>query len=63
MHWYILDDLENIAHLLLYEFRMGSISTNSTSYQGLALANEEEVNLTPEETCIAREKILAFSKR
>jgi len=63
IHRYNLDDLENIAHLLLDEIRMGSISTNSASYQGLARENEEEVSLTPAETCIAMKKILNLAKQ
>ena len=63
IHRYNLDDLENIARLLLDEIRMGSISTNSASHQGLPRENEEEVSLTPADTCIAMEKILEQAKR
>ncbi|WP_300040414.1 SynChlorMet cassette radical SAM/SPASM protein ScmE [Methanospirillum sp.] len=62
IHRYNLDDLENAVHLLLDEINMGVISTNSVSNQGLARENEEEVSLTPAETCIAMEKIIELAK-
>ena len=63
IHRYNLADLENIAHFLLDEIGMGSISTNSACYLGLARENEEEVSLTPDEQCIAMERILTLAKR
>lgn len=63
IHRYNLDDLEHIVHLLLDDIHMGFISTNSVSNQGLARENEEEVSLTPKETCTAMEKILELAKQ
>jgi len=41
-----MDDLEGIAHLLLDELGMRSISTNNANYIGLAREFQEEVNLS-----------------
>ncbi len=63
IHRYNLDDLENIAKLLMDTIGMGSISTNSACHQGLAREYEEEVQLTASELTYAMEKILVLAER
>ncbi len=58
-----INDLENIAHLLLEEIGMNAISTNNANYLGLAREYQEEVNLTPSEFCDTMEQILVLAKK
>ncbi|MBF0507760.1 MAG: SynChlorMet cassette radical SAM/SPASM protein ScmE [Deltaproteobacteria bacterium] len=62
IHKYNIADLENIAHLLLDQTGMGSFSTNSASFQGLARTNDD-VLLSPSEQCDAMIKILDLANR
>jgi len=56
-------DLENIAKLLLEEIGLPGFSTNSASYMGLCRKNAEQVQLTPEERCLAMETLLKLTKK
>nr|WP_319538598.1 SynChlorMet cassette radical SAM/SPASM protein ScmE [uncultured Methanospirillum sp.] len=59
---YNIDDLDNIARLLLDEMGMNFISTNSVCHLGLARSHEDEVNLNAEEQCRAMEKLMTLAR-
>ncbi len=44
-----MNDLENVARLLLEDFGLDSFGTNSASHLGLCRKNAEEVQLTAQE--------------
>lgn len=56
-------DLENIARFLLEEMRLPSFSTNSATHFGLCKSNAEQVQLTPEEHCLAMKTLQILNKR
>ncbi len=58
-----VNDLENIARLLLEEIGLDHFSTNSASYQGLCRKNAEEVQLTVKERSFAMAELLRLHKK
>ncbi|NPV63163.1 MAG: SynChlorMet cassette radical SAM/SPASM protein ScmE [Methanotrichaceae archaeon] len=58
-----LEDLENIAKLLLDDLQLPSFSTNSASYMGLCRTNPEEIQLTAKEQTRAMETLLILDKK
>jgi SynChlorMet cassette radical SAM/SPASM protein ScmE len=58
-----LDDLDDIARLLLEEMGLPSFSTNSASYMGLCRQNESQVMLTPAERSMAMNSLLKLNRK
>ena len=58
-----VNDLHNIAKLLLEEVGIPSFSTNSASHMGLCRENAEQVQLTAEERSLAMEALLHLEKK
>lgn len=63
IHRQNVNDLENIARLLLEEIGLPSFSTNAASYLGLCRQNQEMVQLTAEERVLAMAKLLKLSQK
>jgi SynChlorMet cassette radical SAM/SPASM protein ScmE len=57
-----VDDLDNIARLLLEEVGLPNFDTNSASHFGLCRFNAEQVQLTAEERTRAMESLLRLTK-
>lgn len=60
---YNIDDLENIAELLLDTIGMDFISTNSVCHLGRARTHEDEVTLSVEEQCRAMENLMLLARK
>ncbi len=58
-----VNDLDNVAKLLLEELKLPSFSTNSASYLGLCRQNEGIVQLTPEDRTIAMDSLLRLNRK
>jgi SynChlorMet cassette radical SAM/SPASM protein ScmE len=58
-----VNDLHNIAKLLLEEVGIPSFSTNSAAHMGLCRENAEQVQLTAEERSLAMEALLHLEKK
>jgi SynChlorMet cassette radical SAM/SPASM protein ScmE len=58
-----VNDLENIARLLLEDIGLPSFSTNSASFMGLCRKNSEIVQLTPAERSLAMDTLLRLSDK
>jgi len=58
-----VNDLHNIAELLLEEVGLSCFSTNAASYLGLCRQNAEQVQLTAEERSLAMETLLQLEKK
>lgn len=58
-----VEDLENIARLLLEEIGLPSFSTGSASHMGLCRKNAEQVQLATEERSLAMETLLRLTRR
>lgn len=56
-------DLEDVARLLLEDFRLPSFSTNSASHFGLCRKNAEQVQLTADERCVAMRTLLHLTRK
>jgi SynChlorMet cassette radical SAM/SPASM protein ScmE len=63
IHKHNVEDLENVAKLLLEDVGLPSFSTNAASYMGLCRQNTEQVQLTAEERSLAIETLLQLSKK
>jgi SynChlorMet cassette radical SAM/SPASM protein ScmE len=63
IHKHNVEDLENVARLLLQEVGLPSFSTNAASYMGLCRQNTEQVQLTAEERTLAMETLLRLTKK
>jgi len=61
IHKHNVDDLDQIAHLLLDELKLGSFSTNSASPMGLCRANAARVALDTTESQQAMETLLRLN--
>jgi Fe-coproporphyrin III synthase len=62
IHHHNVDDLENIARLLLDELAIKQFSTNSASALGTCRLNRTEVLLTPQDRIRAMETLLELNK-
>jgi SynChlorMet cassette radical SAM/SPASM protein ScmE len=62
IHRYNVDDLENIAQLLLNELGLPSFSTNSAGYLGTCRLNADDVMLTTAERQTAMESLLRLTQ-
>jgi SynChlorMet cassette radical SAM/SPASM protein ScmE len=60
---YNIDDLENIAHLLLTDVGLPSFSTNEAEQMGTARCFGENILLTEEERQRASEKLMVLNKK
>jgi SynChlorMet cassette radical SAM/SPASM protein ScmE len=60
---YNIDDLENIAELLLDTIGMNFISTNSVCHLGRARTHEDEVTLSAVEQCRAMENLMFLARK
>lgn len=60
---YNVNDLENIAELLLEEIGLPSFSTNSATHFGLCKNNAEQVQLTPDEHYLAMNTLQILNNR
>jgi SynChlorMet cassette radical SAM/SPASM protein ScmE len=58
-----VEDLENIARLLLEEIGLPSFSTNSAGAMGLCRKNAEQVQLTTEDRGLAMETLLRLTRK
>ena len=58
-----VNDLNNIAELLLEGIGLPSFSTNSAAHMGLCRQNAEQVQLTAEERTLAMETLLRLTKK
>ncbi|MEJ2363926.1 MAG: SynChlorMet cassette radical SAM/SPASM protein ScmE [Deltaproteobacteria bacterium] len=58
-----VNDLNNIAKLLLEEVGLPNFSTNSAAHMGLCRQNAEQVQLTAEERSVAMETLLKLEKK
>ena len=58
-----VNDLHNVAKLLLEEVGLPSFSTNSAAHMGLCRQNAEQVQLTVEERSLAMEILLGLNKK
>jgi len=58
-----VEDLEDIAELLLEDLALPGFSTNSASHFGLCRKNAEQVQLTTEERCLAMKTLMQLVKR
>jgi SynChlorMet cassette radical SAM/SPASM protein ScmE len=58
-----VNDLNNIAKLLLEEVGLPSFSTNSAAHMGLCRQNAEQVELTAEDRTLAMETLLQLTKK
>ena len=63
IHRHNVEDLENIARLLLEDLGLNGFSTNSASNFGLCRENAEEVQLTVEERALAMETLLKLNQK
>ena len=63
IHHYNVDDLENIAHLLLNELGLPGFSTNSAGYLGSCRKSSRELLLTTLDREAAMETLLRLSER
>jgi SynChlorMet cassette radical SAM/SPASM protein ScmE len=63
IHHYNVDDLENIAHLLLDELGLSGFSTNSAGYLGSCTKNSKELLLTTQDREVAMKTLLHLSKK
>lgn len=63
IHRHNIDDLENIARLLLEEMALPSFSTNSAGYLGVCRRNAEDILLTTEERNRAMAKLVALAAK
>jgi SynChlorMet cassette radical SAM/SPASM protein ScmE len=63
IHRYNLEDLENIAHLLLDELRLPSFSTNSASHMGLCRQNAQNLQLTAAERTKVMDELVSLNQR
>lgn len=63
IHRQNLQDLEEIAALLLEEIGLPDFSTNSASYLGLCRKNAEQVQLTVEERSLAMVTLLQLNRK
>jgi SynChlorMet cassette radical SAM/SPASM protein ScmE len=58
-----VNDLEEIAHLLLEEIGLKAFSINSVSYLGKSIRNADQVLLTPEERSLAMATMIKLDKK
>lgn len=58
-----VNDLENVARLLLEEISLPNFSTNSASYMGLCRKNSELVQLNADERLLAMKKLIQLTKK
>jgi len=58
-----VNDLNDIAQLLLKEVGLPSFSTNSASHMGLCRQNVEQIQLTAEERSLAMETLLQLERK
>jgi|WetSurSiteA1Bulk_404760.scaffolds.fasta_scaffold32165_1 SynChlorMet cassette radical SAM/SPASM protein ScmE len=58
-----VNDLEDIAHLLLEEIGLRDFSINSVSYLGKSIQNADQVLLTPEERSLAMATMIKLDKK
>ena len=63
IHRHNVNDLENIAHLLLDELNLPGFSTNSAGYLGSCRRNAADVMLNNEERKIAMETLLCLTEK
>lgn len=63
IHRQNVNELDNIAKLLLEDIGLPNFSTNSASYMGLCRQNTEQIMLTTEERMIAMESLLKLVKK
>ena len=57
-----VQDLKNVARLLIEDFGLSGFGTNSASHLGLCRKNAEQVQLTSRERCLAMRTLLELSK-
>ena len=63
IHHYNVDDLENIAHLLLDRLELPGFSVNSTGYLGSCQKNSQELLLTTSDREAAMKTLLRLSEK
>lgn len=63
IHRYNMEDLENVAHLLLEELGLPSFSTNSASHMGLCRENAENLQLTTRERTEVMGRLVSLVER
>jgi len=63
IHKHNVEDLEEIAKLLLEDLKLSNFSTNAASYFGLCRYNKDEVQLTVRERSLAMESLLKLKKK
>lgn len=63
IHRQNVDDLENIARLLLEDIGLPSFSTNSASYMGLCRKNPEQILLSSQERTYAMQHLLKLTEK
>ncbi len=63
IHRINVDDLDNIARLLLDEIGLASFDTNSASHFGMCRFNAEQVQLTTDDRVRAMESLLRLTER
>lgn len=57
-----LEDLKNIAHLLLEELRLSSFSTNSASHMGLCRENAQNLQLSAAERTRVMDELVSLNR-
>jgi len=62
VHKYNVNELEDIAKLLLVDLELEGFSTNAASFLGLCRENEENVQLSVEDRSLAMEKLLKLNR-
>jgi SynChlorMet cassette radical SAM/SPASM protein ScmE len=63
IHRHNVNDLENIAHLLLEEMGLSGFGTNSAGYLGVCRMNADDVLLTVQERQLAMRKLLRLTEK
>lgn len=63
IHRHNVNDLEEIARLLLEDLKLPGFSTNAASYMGLCRSHSDEVQLTVDERSVAMETLLRLNKK
>jgi len=63
VHKHNVNELEDIAKLLLVDLEIDSFTTNAASFLGLCRENEDQVQLSIEDRTLAMQKLLDLNKK